>query len=120
MQAENPPNKKYNFVGHILCGDFNIEPSSLLHRFFIKIFNKRFFNFFSFLIDQKINLRTRSSNMAFKTPSNVDNFLPIFGLPPPISNIPLALMSLSNNCELGKFFYWKHGFFLFLLIEFPI
>lgn len=34
MKTQTDPIRKYNFVGHILCGDFNIEPTSPLHGFF--------------------------------------------------------------------------------------
>nr|CAD2126418.1 unnamed protein product [Meloidogyne enterolobii] len=81
MKLQKDPIRKYNFVGHILCGDFNIEPTSPLHRF---------------LMEQKADLRAMfSSTMALRPTSNT-----IPSTPPSSTSIPLALMKLTKNCEL--------------------
>nr|CAD2141962.1 unnamed protein product [Meloidogyne enterolobii] len=81
MKLQKDPIRKYNFVGHILCGDFNIEPTSPLHRF---------------LMEQKAELRAMfSSTMALRPTSNS---IPM--TPPSGTSIPLALMKMTKNCEL--------------------
>uniref|UniRef100_A0A914LMW2 Endonuclease/exonuclease/phosphatase domain-containing protein n=1 Tax=Meloidogyne incognita TaxID=6306 RepID=A0A914LMW2_MELIC len=81
MKMQKDPIRKYNFVGHILCGDFNIEPTSPLHHF---------------LMEQKAELRSIfSSTMALRPASNT---IPLTC--PSGTSIPLALMKLTKNCEL--------------------
>ncbi|CAK5087808.1 unnamed protein product [Meloidogyne enterolobii] len=76
MKLQKDPIRKYNFVGHILCGDFNIEPT--------------------FLMEQKADLRAMfSSTMALRPTSNT-----IPSTPPSSTSIPLALMKMTKNCEL--------------------
>lgn len=80
-----------HFLGHIICGDFNIQPYSPLYRF---------------LVNGIINLQNFSYNrlnVAFKADEfGDDSSVPVTTHIPNIFSLPLQVMNITSNCQLRE------------------